>query len=169
MEVEGIYDCGCLRVVGSNNFEKCADLVITATGVAPVSELAHAAGIRTAVKNGIVVDRFMRANRPNVYAAGDCVETWHSILQRYKYLPLGMTSHKQGRVAGENAVGGAKQFAGSSGTQVVKVFDLAAGRTGLRDDEAKAAGFNPRAIETVTWDHKAYYPEARKMTLQPVA
>ena len=40
---------------------------------------------------------------------------------------------------GENAVGGAAEFEGALGTQVVKVFDLAAARTGLRDDEARDA------------------------------
>ena len=53
------------------------------------------------------------------------------------YLPLGTTAHKQGRVAGENAIGGRARFAGSLGTQVVKVFDLVAARTGLRDHEAE--------------------------------
>ena len=166
VEAEGIFASGCLRVVGSHGFAKSADLVIMATGVRPASELAAAAGIRTGLKDAIVVDRFMRTNLPDIYAAGDCVETWHRIFQEYKYLPLGTTSNKQGRVAGENAVGGAKQFAGSLGTQVVKVFDLAAGRTGLRDHEAKAAGFNPRTVETIAWDHKAYYPGAQPMTLR---
>ncbi len=42
---------------------------------------------------------------PDVYAAGDCVITHHRLLGE-TYLPLGTTAHKQGRVAGENAVGG---------------------------------------------------------------
>jgi NADPH-dependent 2,4-dienoyl-CoA reductase/sulfur reductase-like enzyme len=60
------------------------------------------------------------------------VETWHRLLKGSTFLPLGTTSHKQGRVAGENSVGGNARFAGSLGTQVVKVFDLAIARTGLR-------------------------------------
>ena len=39
-------------------------------------------------------------------------------------------------------------FAGSLGTQVVKVFDLVAARTGLRDHEATAAGFTPATSQT---------------------
>ena len=35
------------------------------------------------------------------------------------------------------------RFAGSLGTQVVKVFDLVAARTGLRDHEAVTAGYDP--------------------------
>jgi NADPH-dependent 2,4-dienoyl-CoA reductase/sulfur reductase-like enzyme len=57
--------------------------------------------------------------------------------------PLGTTAHKQGRIAGETAVGGDREFAGSLGTQVVKVFDLAVARTGLRDPDARQAGFDP--------------------------
>ncbi len=166
VDVEGIFSSECLRVVGSNGFEKSADMVLMATGVKPASELAVSAGIATGLKNAIRVDTGMRTNAPDIYAAGDCVETWHRVLQQYNYLPLGTTSHKQGRVAGENAIGGDRHFAGSVGTQVVKVFDLAAGRTGLRDNEARAAGFNPRTFECTAWDHKAYYPSAQTMTLR---
>ena len=48
----------------------------------------------------------------------------------------GTTAHKQGRSAGENALGGDREIAGSIGTQVVNIFDQAAARTGLNDHEA---------------------------------
>ena len=50
-----------------------------------------------------------------MFAAGDCVITHHRLLG-VTYLPLGTTAHKQGPVAGENALGGDRQFAGSLGT-----------------------------------------------------
>jgi NADPH-dependent 2,4-dienoyl-CoA reductase/sulfur reductase-like enzyme len=86
----------------------------------------------------------METGLPDVYAAGDCVETWHRVLQKYAWLPLGTTAHKQGRVAGENAVGGDAEFAGALGTRVVKVFDLVIARTGLFDHEAEAAGMQSK-------------------------
>ena len=46
------------------------------------------------------------------------------------------TARKQGRSAGENALGGDREIAGSLSTQVVNIFDQAASRTGLRDHEA---------------------------------
>lgn len=166
VEVTGIAFSNCLRVSGTNGFAQSADLVLVAAGVKPASQLAAQAGIATRQKGAIQVDTSMRTNIPDIYAAGDCVETWHRLLQRYKYLPLGTTSHKQGRVAGENAVGGNKHFAGCVGTQVVKVFDLAAARTGLLEHEAKAAGFNPLTVETTVSDHKAYYPGAHEMRIR---
>ena len=127
-------------------------------GVRPDTDLAVAAGVETGVRRALRVDRHMRTNLPDVLAAGDCVETWHRLLDQPAYLPLGTTAHKQGRVAGETAVGGQASFAGSLGTQVVKVFDLAVARTGLRDHEAEAAGFDPVTVGSVEFDHKAYYP-----------
>jgi NADPH-dependent 2,4-dienoyl-CoA reductase/sulfur reductase-like enzyme len=93
------------------------------------------------------------------------VITHHRLLGE-TYLPLGTTAHKQGRVAGENALGGNRQFAGSLGTQVVKIFDQAAARTGLRDHEAAAAGFGPVTVETQADDHKAYYPGSHRITIR---
>jgi NADPH-dependent 2,4-dienoyl-CoA reductase/sulfur reductase-like enzyme len=52
------------------------------------------------------------------------------------------------------------------GTQVVKVFDLVIARTGMRGDEATRAGFDPFTVESSTWDHKVYYPEAREIRIR---
>jgi NADPH-dependent 2,4-dienoyl-CoA reductase/sulfur reductase-like enzyme len=84
---------------------------------------------------------------------------------RPTYLPLGTTAHKQGRVAGETAIGGTAHFAGTLGTQVVKVFDQVVARTGLREDEARAAGFDPLTVSGIYWDHKAYYPGAQSVQM----
>jgi len=156
-------DDSSLRLAASSGFETRADLVVVAVGVKPTTGLATSAGIPTGNRGAIRVNRAMKTELESIYAAGDCAETWHRLLNRYTYLPLGTTSHKQGRVAGENAVGGKREFQGSVGTQVVKVFDLAIARTGLREAEAREAGFDPFTTEVTVWDHKAYYPGAHKM------
>lgn len=165
---------GQLVVSGSQGFQQEAELVLVATGVRPNADLAVAAGVETGRWGAIRVSRAMETlmvsgaepNVPHIYAAGDCVETYHRLLERNTYFPLGSTAHKQGRVAGENAVGGRAVFGGTLGTQVVKVFDLVAARTGLRDDEAREAGFDPLTVQVETWDHKVYYPGAHKLHLR---
>ena len=52
-----------------------ADSVILATGVIPNSELAQAAGL--AVHNGIVTDRYLTTEDPNIHAVGDCASFPH--------------------------------------------------------------------------------------------
>jgi NADPH-dependent 2,4-dienoyl-CoA reductase/sulfur reductase-like enzyme len=142
-----------------------ADLVLVSAGYAPDTRLAADAGAELGTSGAIVVDRQMLTNLPDVLAAGDCAITHHR-LSGISYLPQGTTAHKQGRIAGENALGAAREFAGSLGTQVVKVFDLVAARTGLRDTEAGAAGFDPVTVPGEADDHKAYYPGSRKIAMR---
>jgi NADPH-dependent 2,4-dienoyl-CoA reductase/sulfur reductase-like enzyme len=142
-----------------------ADMVLVVVGVRPETILAAEAGATLGVKGAIAVDERMRTNLPDVFAAGDCVVTHHRLLGP-TYLPLGTTAHKQGRVAGENALGGNRRFAGSLGTQVVKIFDQAAARTGLRDHEARPAGFDPVTVGSEADDHKAYYPGSHRIAMR---
>ncbi|MGZ6392048.1 MAG: FAD-dependent oxidoreductase, partial [Ktedonobacterales bacterium] len=154
---------------GAEETQIQADLVLVGTGVRPVTELAQRAGIALGAAGAIHVTRAMETNLPDMFAAGDCVETHHRLLPEPTYVPLGTTAHKQGRVAGENAVGGHRLFAGSVGTQAVKVCDLVMARTGLLEHEARAAGFDPLTAELTTWDHKVYYPGAQQLHLSLMA
>jgi NADPH-dependent 2,4-dienoyl-CoA reductase/sulfur reductase-like enzyme len=151
--------------VSGDGLASTVDLVLVVVGVRPDTTLAGTAAVELGVRGAIAVDRRMRTSVDGVYAAGDCVHTYHRLLGTDTYLPLGTTAHKQGRIAGENAAGGDREFAGSLGTQVVKVFDLAVARTGLRDQEAAAHGFSPVSRRTVADDHKAYYPGAKPITV----
>ena len=144
---------------------RAVDMVLVVVGVRPDTELASGAGAALGHRGAIAVDRHMRTNLPHVFAAGDCVVTHHRLLGT-TYLPLGTTAHKQGRVAGENALGGDREFAGSLGTQVVKIFDHAVARTGLRDHEAAAGGYDPLTIAAEADDHKAYYPGSHRIAMR---
>ena len=153
---------------GDQSVRREVDLVLVVVGVTPDTALLRAAGVQTGPRGAVLVDEAMRTGLPHIYAAGDCVATYHRLLG-LTYLPLGTTAHKQGRVAGETARGGAARFAGSRGTQVVKVFDLVAARTGLRDHEARAAGFHPATTRSNPDDHKAYYPGAQPIHIRVTA
>ena len=155
-----------LRIEGPGSFSCAADMILVAVGARPETELACAAGITSGFKGALHVNRRMETNLPDIFAAGDCAETWHRITQSNGYLPLGTTAHKQGRVAGENAVGGNRLFEGSLGTQSVRLFDYVAARTGLHDRDAANAGFDPLSVDSMVWDHKVYYPGAKQMTIR---
>lgn len=158
-----------LRVEGVDSDDHAVswdvDLVLVVVGVRPDTDLLVAAGADTGPRGAVVVDESMATGLPRVWAAGDCVVTHHRQLG-ITYIPLGTTAHKQGRVAGENAIGGHARYAGSLGTQVVKVFDLVAARTGLRDHEATPLGSDPVTVPVVADDHKAYYPGAHPISIR---
>ena len=48
----------------------------------------------------------------------------------------------------------------------MKIFDQAAARTGLRDHEARAAGFDPVTVGSEADDHKAYYPGSHRIAMR---
>ena len=61
-----------LAVSLSNGSKIEADLVVSAIGVRPRTEIASAAGIE--VNRGIVVDSLLQTSAANVYSLGDCAE-----------------------------------------------------------------------------------------------
>ena len=101
----------------------------------PTASLAAAAGAELGIRGAIAVDRQMRTGLPDVFAAGDCVVTHHRLLGA-TYLPLGTTAHKQGRVAGENALGGDPR---------VRRQPRHAGRQGLRPRRRPHRPARPRS------------------------
>lgn len=153
---------GGITVTGRRDgqpYSATAELVLVVVGVRPNTELLERAGASLGAGRAVVVDEHMATGLPHVWSAGDGIITHHRLLGQ-TYLPLGTTSHKQGRIAGENALGGTARFVGSIGTQAVKVFDLVAGRTGLKQSEAEHAGLTAATVQSAADDHKRYYPGA---------
>jgi Arsenical resistance operon protein ArsD/Pyridine nucleotide-disulphide oxidoreductase len=159
VKVTGIEHSGDTLIVNAEGgISAEGEIVLVLAGVVPDTRLAREAGARLGVRRAIAVDRQMWTGLPDIWAAGDCVQTHQQLLDIPSYMPLGSTAHKQGRVAGENTIGGSAEFAGSLGTQAVKVFDLVIAGTGLRETAARAEGFEALTVQTVADDHKAYYP-----------
>lgn len=169
-------DCELLSIEGDSAVKRVhtrhtsldAGLVILATGVKPAVELARRAGLRLGATGAIAVSESQRTSYPNVYAAGDCAEVFHLLLNRAVYLPLGTTANKQGRVAGINAAGGRAEFRGVVGTSALKLFSLEVATTGLSLEEALGAGFHARSITTESVSRAGYYPGRARVLIELV-
>ncbi|MBM0260145.1 FAD-dependent oxidoreductase [Micromonospora sp. 4G55] len=146
------------------------DVVVLGLGVRPNTALAAAAGLPVGTTGGVRVDRRMRVpGMPDVWAAGDCVETLHRVSGMAVHVPLGTHANKQGRVVGINIGGGYATFPGVIGTAVTKVCDLEVGRTGLREREAASAGFEFVTVRAESTSRAGYYPGTRPMTVKLIA
>ena len=145
-----------------------ADLVILSIGVKPDTEVAAQAGLQLGPRGHIVVDAFQRTSDPDIYAAGDVVETADRVLGGKTVVPMGGPANRQGRVAADHVFLGdkARPYPGSLGTAIVRVFEVSAGMTGWSEKRLQAAG---QAYETVTVNdhqHATYYPDAKPLTLK---
>jgi rubredoxin-NAD+ reductase len=67
-----------VKLALANGDTLAADLVVSAVGLRPRTELARAAGIE--VGRGIVVNRALETSAPDVYALGDCAEVDGQVL-----------------------------------------------------------------------------------------
>lgn len=121
-----------------------AGMVVVSIGVKPNTELFAAAGGEVGIGGAVKVDRFLRTNLPDVFAAGDCAEHYVRQLGRNGYMPLGPTANKQGRLAGSNIANNnaMKMFYGIDQTAVFKFFDLTVATTGLNERQLRENGSN---------------------------
>lgn len=145
------------------------DAVFIATGIVPNSEFAKDAGIRISNSGAILVNERMQTSAPMVYAAGDVATTKNIVTGREMYFPLATGSNKSGRIAGENAAGKRSTYAGIVGTEVVKLFSLEIGRTGLDEKEARMNKFRPVASTITSTSRASYYPGASPLKIKLVA
>jgi NADPH-dependent 2,4-dienoyl-CoA reductase/sulfur reductase-like enzyme len=137
-----------------------ADIVVLGLGVEPNTELARAGGIEIGPSDAIAVDRRMHTSTDGVWAAGDCAEKFHRVSHKHVAVALGTHANKEGRVAGINIGGGYATFPGVLGTAVSKVCSIEMGRTGLKESEAAAAGYQTLSVTVDSTTRAGYYPDA---------
>lgn len=160
---------GRARAVRTDAGTHDADIVVLGLGMGPESRLAEAAGLGIGVTGGIDVDATMRSRtHDNVFAAGDCVQTYHRLTGEPAHVALGTHANKQGRVAGSVIAGRPARFSGVLGTALTKVGTLEIGRTGLGAAEAEAAGFAVRAEVIEATTRAGYYPGAEDIAVKLV-
>ncbi len=101
-----------LEVELSSGVTLQADAVLIGIGIQAGTDVAQAAGI--AVARGILVDRRLRTNVPNVYAAGDVAEFPSHLSGALLRQETWQNAESQARVAAQNLMGGSVEFAASS-------------------------------------------------------
>ena len=146
-----------------------ADLVLMAVGIRPSVELAREAGLVIGATGGIKVNEYMQTSDPEIFAAGDCVETINLVTGKPTLTPMGSAANKQGRAAGANALGRSLAVKGFLGTVIVKVFDLTVAKTGLSEREAVDEGFSPLVTYVHPGHHAGYFPGAKTLNIKTVA
>jgi len=167
-KVEEISDSNGKKIVRTEKGTTSGDFVLVGVGVRPNSEIAQAAGINTGIAGAIKVDKYLRTNFEDIFAAGDCAVAINYITGKESYLPLGTTANKQGRIAGQNAAGKNHIFRGIAGSAITKAFDLYIGKTGLNAEEALEEGFYPFEKEIEASTRASYYPEKKPIWINLV-
>jgi len=145
-----------------------SDMVIMATGVRPNTEIAREAGIEIGVTKAIKVNNKMETNISDIYACGDCIETFSIITGKPVYRPLGSTANKTGRIAGDNISGGNLEYRGNLSTGIFKLFDMTIANTGLSEKEAIEEGYEIQICHNIKPDKPSYF-HGKEMVIKAIA
>ena len=121
-------------------------------------------------KGTILTDKYLRTNVEDIYAAGDCAMVTNRQTGQPAWSPMGSTANIAGRILAKNLAGGQVEYPGVLGTGVAKLpGGLNAGRTGLTETAAKAAGYDVISVVTVVDDKAHYYPGAGNFIIKLTA
>jgi len=155
-----------LRVILENGLPLESDIIQLSVGVVPATNIFKDTKLEMLPNGAIVTDEFMRTNIPEVYAAGDCVASYHQILRKNVYIPLAPAANKQGRIAGAHIAGrSVDPFPGVVGTSIFKVLDLYCARTGLNENQARELGYDVETTRIENNEIAHYYPGVKKMSI----
>ena len=156
---------GIRTVVGSFD----GDVVVLAIGVRPATAFLADSGIEMN-RGTIVVDKYQRTNLDDVYAVGDCAQVYNRITGKGQWSAMGSTANITGRLLARNLTGVDAPYGGCLGTGVVKLLEgLNAGRTGLTEEQAIAAGYDVITVTCVSDDKAHYYPGASSFVTKLIA
>lgn len=157
---------GAVTVELQNGTALSADLVILSAGVKPDTALARAAGLEVGPRGGIQVDEYLRTSDPDIYAAGDAVETPHRALSGSWLIPLAGPANRMGRTVADNLAGRPTPWKGALGTSIVKVFDMTAGGTGANEKTLLRDKVPYHKVYLHPGQHAGYYPGATPLHLK---
>ena len=92
----------------STGEEIAVDAVAAGIGIQPNVRLAEQAGLK--VKDGIVVDEFLRSSNPNIYAAGDVANFNSRALGKRVRVEHEDNANSMGTLAGRNMAGKSEEY-----------------------------------------------------------
>lgn len=150
----------------SNGPAITADFAVLSAGVAPESQLARNAGLKTGFRNAIVVDETLKTSDDDIYAVGDAIQVTNFVSGNPAFIPLASPANKQGRIAADNICGNNIKYDGSQGSSVLKVFDLVLAATGLSEETLKASGVKYLKSYTYSPSNASYYPGGLPMSIK---
>jgi NADPH-dependent 2,4-dienoyl-CoA reductase/sulfur reductase-like enzyme/rhodanese-related sulfurtransferase len=157
-------DINGLPVVVLDNGQKIvSDYVIYCTGLTPDTELAKKTNVKLGNSGGIIVDDKLRTSIPNIWAAGDCVETNNIVTGLPGHYPGGSLSNRLGRAVADSIKGTKISFKGTTGATSLKLFDNIICSAGLTERKAEEFGYTTGSVIGIWSDKTDFQPDVKNI------
>ena len=136
------------------------DMLIMSAGIRPNSKLAKEAKLDINQRGAFVVNKELKTNNPDIYAVGDAIEVNDLVLNVPTMIPLAGPANKQGRIAADNVFGAKKEYKGSLGTSICKVFEKTVASTGVNEKRLIKDNIKYSKFYVAPNSNAEYYPGA---------
>ena len=166
---EGVEGTDKVEKVKTSRRAIKADALILSLGIRANTGFLADTGIGLAPNGTILVDEHLRTNDEDIYAAGDCAMVTNRMTGERAWSPMGSSANIEGRILAQNLEGADISYPGVLGTGVVKLPGLNAGRTGLTEAAAAAAGHDVITVLGAVDDKAHYYPGAGTFIVKMIA
>ena len=167
--LEGFLGEGRLEKVQTSRRAMKADLAVLSIGIRPNTGFLADSGIELMPNKTVKVDAYFRTSDEDIYAVGDCATVTNRETGQPAWSPMGSSANIEGRLLAKTLAGGGQPYPGVLQTAVCRLPGLNAGRTGLSQEQAKAAGYDPVSVVTVVDDKAHYYPGAGNFIVKMTA
>jgi len=158
---------GTLEVLTEKGKVHPADIVVSAIGVKPETELAKMADIEIGKRGGIRVNEHMITSNPDILAVGDAVEVKDFMTGEWTLIPLAGPANRQGRIAADVIAGRKSKFRGTQGTSICKLFGATIAQTGLSEKTLVRLGDKDyEKVYLYPNSHAGYYPGAKMLIIK---
>ena len=150
--VKAFRDNGDSITVVTTKGEYTAPYAVLAVGFRPNTDLVRGQ-VETLDNGAIVVDEFMRASVPDVFAAGDSATVLFNPTGKLDYIPLATNAVRQGELVGLNIEKPTRKYMGTQATSAVQLYDLSLAASGLTRAGAERRGLTVRET-SLTEDYR---------------
>ncbi len=140
-----------------------SEVIVLSIGVAPESALAKRAGLKLSESGSIWVDRNYKTSDPDIYAIGDAIQVYSSIMRDYINLALAGPAQRQARAVADHIHNIPVCYHGYIGSSVVKVFHYNAAATGLNERVLGDMNIEYDAVKIVPKDKVGLMPDSEEL------
>lgn len=156
------------KVILKSKKEVKAQMVVAAIGVRPEVDLAVDAGVELGVTGGIKVNANYQTNVKDIYAVGDAIEVYSSLLHKPTRLTLAGPAQRQARGAADHMYGRTVHNKGVIGSSSLQVFDLNVASTGLNERDCIENNIKYDFVYLIPGDKVGLLPTCNPMHLKLV-
>ncbi len=140
------------------------DNLFLCTGIRANTSLAEKSGLK--VDKGIIVNEFLETSNKNIYACGDCVESFEFDTNEKIFSQLGTTAVRQARVIARNILGEKEEFYKVLNNTISKIGGKYVGAVGMIQNRAEEVGIKTVSAKYSGNVRAEYYSDKEKITIK---